>query len=224
MISGIGRTERLDAGEYSVSGFVHTDQELPELWGVFTKVPIKSECDFGKAYPTSAQPKIQSHHLIVQQATWEDSDVIAIECALYFCANIYQTVVEPKVLHERVVGSHANRNLDSFLSVGSIKTNNPALSQAYNTFVNHSLFVGYWDAPCTDLQLVVSRADYLAATGLNLEDDLKFNISHNTIPWVSDSGRQEPTELVAGFAASQNISRTFEMVAASLRNGFEIVR
>ncbi|KAK1458039.1 hypothetical protein CMEL01_15386 [Colletotrichum melonis] len=181
-----------------------------------------------------------------RKQAWEDTDITATECALHFCTNVYQSVVEQNVLKEKVLSSRSTRNPDSFLS--NWLTNQLAATKYFNTFINHSLYIGFSDAPRSDLQLVISREEYYADTGLIIDDDLRFNISHNTvgslIDWLavrlsghSDSASLDkpgmptllkyplplcmrtsntPTEIISSLAASQNISRTFEMVAASL--------
>ncbi|KAG7046952.1 pyridoxamine 5'-phosphate oxidase [Colletotrichum scovillei] len=47
MASHIGRADRLDAGEFSVFSYGHSEFEMPEPWGSFLQAPMKTECDFG---------------------------------------------------------------------------------------------------------------------------------------------------------------------------------
>ncbi|UQC83650.1 uncharacterized protein CLUP02_09146 [Colletotrichum lupini] len=376
MKNSIGRTQRLDAGEFSVYGFGRTSVKMPKPWGFFSQVAMKSKCDFGamaavwegfsdlsssetikpafdcptgnctwdpfpsvavcsacndishamnkskgktylrdeiitlpdrrnfpdsflhnytrfeipelnlsisnfdgfRAVGVNIDEEVRSAEVTARSTynpgrtltfghlqsmifsfsvmsastdyrqrkqRWEDEDVTANECALYFCTNVYQSVVEQNVLHEKVISSRANRNLDSFLTGENL--NNFTLTKAFNAYMNYSLHIGILDSPRTDLQLLISRDEYFKDTGVALEEDLRFNISHNTagslIEWIAVglTGRKDtasnvpdetellvypwaagtspgktPTDLVTSFAASQNISRTFEMVAASL--------
>ncbi|KAK1675306.1 hypothetical protein BDP55DRAFT_552815 [Colletotrichum godetiae] len=108
---------------------------------------------------------------------WEDTAITAQECALYFCTNVYQTTVKQGVLKEAVLGSHASRNLDSFLSQ---KSDEAQLSKAYNEYTNYTLNYDKSDFNRTDLQLLISPEEYRSATGLNTDNSLRFNISQNT--------------------------------------------
>lgn len=51
---------------------------------------------------------------IQSKVPWESSRPIATECALYFCTNAYQAKSQNGVLQERVVGSWAIRDQESF--------------------------------------------------------------------------------------------------------------
>ncbi|KAF3803539.1 hypothetical protein GCG54_00004710 [Colletotrichum gloeosporioides] len=141
---------------------------------------------------------------------WESTAVTAKECALYFCTNIYRSVVEQTVLKEAVLGSYSNRNLDSY-NIGADLTR----SRVLNHVLNHSLYVededlmaSGWDRKWrglisseeipaatpmlwdTDLQLLISGEEYLAATGVNQKGDLRFNITRETtytlLRWFRD--------------------------------------
>lgn len=165
---------------------------------------------------------------------WENSHPTAEECALYFCTNIYQSAVEQSVLREDVLGSFSNRNLDSYAVSKS-----PERSRAMNQYFNYSLLFKNTEMVWyTDLQLTISQEEYLAATKTSIRDDLKFNITCSTtctlLDWFLNdfSRRQDSSDaqliypdpnnnenlpaVMKILGRSQNLTKTFENVAASL--------
>lgn len=185
---------------------------------------------------------------------WENATTTAEECALYFCTNIYRSAIEQGVLRETVLGSYSNRNLDSYKIHGA----NLTRSKFVNHSFNHSLYLViedlmlsqdvrkallrdeeqtllFWD---TDLQLLISKEEYLSATGVRQVDDLRLNITRETtytlLNWFRDEfSRQKKLRndkmifpdpsidesqpaVMSALGTSSNLTRTFENVAASL--------
>lgn len=169
---------------------------------------------------------------------WEDSPATAEECALYFCTNIYRSTVQQSVLREDVLGSFANRNLDSY-DVGYVpERTSPERSRALNQQFNYSLLYGNAMVWRTDLQLTISREEYFATTKTTIGDDLRFNVTRNTtctlLDWFLNefSRRRDSSDaqliypdpnneknlpaVIDMIGKSQNLKKTFENVAASL--------
>ncbi|KAF6841144.1 hypothetical protein CPLU01_00705 [Colletotrichum plurivorum] len=167
------------------------------------------------------------------QERWNDSVVTAEECALYFCTNIYKSEVKQGVLEETVLKSYSNRNLESYTTgfpglIGNYK--------AFNQNVSYSLYnPERLDSERIDLQLVISKEDFFAATKIEETANLHFNITYNTTGSLIDYFVQEfsrppadghqliysnyPPErppIMTGLGASTNVTKTFENVAASL--------
>ncbi|KAF0332299.1 hypothetical protein GQ607_000315 [Colletotrichum asianum] len=162
---------------------------------------------------------------------WENSTVTAEECALYFCTNVYRSAVEQGVLREAVMGSYSNRNLDSY----QIMEANLTRSRILNDYLNHSLYLEFED---TDLQLYISKEEYLSTTGVRQAGDLTFNITRETtytmLSWFrNELSRRKALpskELIYPFflrletqppvihalGTSPNLTKTFENVAARL--------
>ncbi|KAF6803408.1 hypothetical protein CSOJ01_10929 [Colletotrichum sojae] len=109
---------------------------------------------------------------------WEDSEVTAEECALYFCTNIYKSEVKQSVLEETALGSYTDRNFDTY--VRNESAYGDGLSKAFNQHVSHSIYIGRTDWMRTDLQLVIAEKDVFDATGARDSGNLYFNISYNT--------------------------------------------
>lgn len=163
-----------------------------------------------------------------EEQTWSESTVSAQECALYYCTNIYRSVVELGVLSEAVLGSHSNRNPDSF----QYEYWRDEL-RGYDQVINYTLYTGKKDLYRSDLQLTISKDEYFAATQSNTSDDgLRFDISQNTTAslascffnefWEPEhqlfytKDQKERPAIMAVLGPSKNITRTFENVAASL--------
>ncbi|KAK1540357.1 hypothetical protein CPAR01_06346 [Colletotrichum paranaense] len=171
---------------------------------------------------------------------WEDATIVAHECALYFCANVYQTTIKQGALEETILGSYVNRNLDSFLSLNPHESE---LSKAYNEYTNYTLNYDKSDFNRSDLQLLISPEEYRAATGLNTENSLRFNISQNAAGSItgafanqfarrpsplskkqlvypplrrSPQVLQQQPNVITSLGASQNFTAMFEAAAAGL--------
>ena len=114
---------------------------------------------------------------------WQHAKVTAHECALYFCTNVYQAEVRQGELHERLLESYAERNLDSYVALADYDTDK---FKAYNELNNYTLdfSANGGDKPRSDLQLIIPSSSSFAATVVN-EQDLKFNISQNATTSVA---------------------------------------
>ncbi|KAF3033904.1 hypothetical protein E8E12_004997 [Didymella heteroderae] len=114
---------------------------------------------------------------LASKVVWEDTKPTATECALYLCANAYQSTSENNVVKEHLLGSWAQRTPDSYKynPDSAYFQDNPGAdawveslgSELYDARVNR-----------TDLQLVIPEkmsADYPA--------DMRrhFNVSHSFI-------------------------------------------
>jgi hypothetical protein len=115
------------------------------------------------------------------QIKWEDAKPTATECALYLCANAYESKSEDNIMKERILGSWANKvpgsygidpnpwNAASANSVGWVKILG---SNLYDPWVKR-----------TDLQLVIppSESEHLPQSVRR-----EFNVSHTFIYSVID--------------------------------------
>ncbi|KAF5497715.1 hypothetical protein CGCS363_v007756 [Colletotrichum siamense] len=169
---------------------------------------------------------------------WEDSSVSAQECALYFCTNIYQSDIVQGDLRETILGTHTDRNLDSFLAKDPQYA---ASSKWYNANTSYTLYHGKTDMNRTDLQMFISKEHYHTSTGLDVGQDLKFNISQNAAesitglfmnefarrasplatkqlvyPAVGTVGTTSQPHVIDSLGTSKNLTATFETVAASM--------
>ncbi|KAK2769185.1 hypothetical protein CKAH01_00792 [Colletotrichum kahawae] len=166
-----------------------------------------------------------------REQNWEDSTVTAEECALYFCTNVYQSAIEQGMLNEKVLGSYIIRDLDSFAIIGEPHEK----SKAFDEIANYTL-----ESPFerSDLQLVLPKEEFASKTGISEPDDIRFRITFNTtsLPrWVSAEfsrtaglwhkelifpaiqyGEPEQPFVINRLGASNNLTETFENVAASL--------
>ncbi|KAH0430437.1 hypothetical protein CcaCcLH18_07817 [Colletotrichum camelliae] len=164
---------------------------------------------------------------------WEDSSVSAQECALYFCTNIYKSDIVQGDLRETILGTYTDRNLDSFVA----KDPQYAASSKWdNANSNYTLNHDDMDMNRTDLQMFISKEHYHTSTGLDIEQDLKFNISQNaaesitglfmnefarrasplaTKQLVYPIGGSQP-HVIDSLGTSKNLTATFETVAASM--------
>ncbi|KAH7312701.1 hypothetical protein B0I35DRAFT_437558 [Stachybotrys elegans] len=166
--------------------------------------------------------------------SWQDASVTAQECALYFCTNIYQSVVNNGVLSEEVLESHAIRNLDSFTAL------DPDTSESFkefNEYFNYTLNFGALGVLRSDLQMTIPEESVLSRAG----DDngaLRFNVSQNAIVTLTslfmnrfarrphplalkqlvypdiDIQRQQQPSVILSLGTSPNITSTFDNVAA----------
>ena len=114
---------------------------------------------------------------LASKGVWEDSRPTATECALYLCANAYQSTSEDNLVREQLLGSWAQRTTDSYKY-------NPE-----NAYFPDNSGAGAWveslgsklyDARVnrTDLQLVIP--DELS-TNYPADMRRKFNVSHSFI-------------------------------------------
>lgn len=166
---------------------------------------------------------------------WEDSSVSAQECALYFCTNIYQSDIVQGDLRETVLGTYTDRNLDSLLATDPQYA---ASSKWDNSNSSYTLYHGKRDMNRTDLQMFISKENYHRSTGLDIEQNVKFNISQNAAESITGlfmnefARRASPLEtkqltypaagstsqphVIDSLGTSKNLTATFETVAASM--------
>jgi hypothetical protein len=167
------------------------------------------------------------------ESSWEDSTPIAMECALYLCANAYNASVERSRLTEQILGSWAIREPGSWKSSDWFRPTgedgdyekwdekHPSLSHQMS---DHAMFR-------TDLQLSIPQ-DQLAKLAPNLTD--KFNITQGTIAstqkflldWIPSPNKlivypiyhnkNQHSPLAQVLWSSTNITTTFDNVAQSL--------
>jgi len=106
---------------------------------------------------------------------WEDTPVLAGECALYYCINAYASTVKNGELAETVVGSWAKKTPRSYSSVQDRETVD-AYTAHYNNTLDYVNIGGDFDR--TDLQLYIPPD----VAGLGFDPgSVKFNVTHNTI-------------------------------------------
>lgn len=112
---------------------------------------------------------------------WQDTSIVATECALYFCTNLYNSSVVMGQLQENVTATWSQRNLDSYLmkSDGSIGTASN-VSKAWNEVENYTWILEYGDVSREDLQLYIQESDL---TNLSVQNsiNLKLNVTQGAI-------------------------------------------
>ncbi|KAI1777457.1 esterase-like activity of phytase-domain-containing protein [Hypoxylon cercidicola] len=109
--------------------------------------------------------------------------VSATECALYFCVNTLESVVENGVLHERVVASWHQRDMKSYLFSGDPKDTNSGFS-SYEAWNNHSLYPSH-SRDVVREDLVVEIDD---EAGRQHEPGHPFKLTQNTIVTTTING------------------------------------
>ncbi|KAI9172581.1 hypothetical protein HJFPF1_02087 [Paramyrothecium foliicola] len=167
------------------------------------------------------------------RTSWEKSKVVATECALYFCTNVYKSMVVQGVLEDTVQESYAMRNPDSFLP---FEEKDAELFKAYDEALNYSIHVGGADVLRSDLQLIIPSNAELSKTTKE-EGDLRFNISQNAVATITslfsqkfalqplpfwdkqliypdpESVRSTQPAVILSLGTSSDIARTFENAA-----------
>ncbi|EMD87167.1 hypothetical protein COCC4DRAFT_84582 [Bipolaris maydis ATCC 48331] len=163
------------------------------------------------------------------KVSWESSHPVATECALYLCANAYQTKSENSILHEHVVTSWAIKNPDSNKIIRPLKPGQEDDIDAdgydlYNPSVNlerHDLLL---DIPqdqgiATDVQhvnishtMIRSTIDYLKAFTSYTRRDSKTPASLIVFPYP------DSPPFVDALWDSESLNKTFQNVASSLTN------
>ncbi|TDZ37100.1 hypothetical protein CTRI78_v011176 [Colletotrichum trifolii] len=159
---------------------------------------------------------------------WEEDDVSALECALYYCAKLYNSTVSQGILNEKILDKHTKRDLDSYRKPGETLER----ARAFNKYFNYTLDFRGLDFNRTDLQLVIPRNSSFARV-LLADEDIKLNITQNTaasIPYIfrtlfssTDgpplvypvSGAQQ-SPVILSLGRSPNLTATFETVAGSM--------
>lgn len=167
---------------------------------------------------------------------WEETPIIATECNLHFCVNIYESMVESGVIAERIVGSWSERAPDSWGST----TLSPQDVQSWNQRINSTLAPGF-DITRTDLQMVIPKDEAAQIPQLPPNTALSFNVSQAAIvsttlwivgefkgsaglsgsvdelayPLIGDQATMQPA-ISTVLAQSGNLSAMFDSVALSM--------
>ncbi|KAF1943005.1 hypothetical protein EJ02DRAFT_151884 [Clathrospora elynae] len=169
---------------------------------------------------------------------WELSQVAATECAVYFCANAYQTKSQNSVPEEDVVGSWAIRDPSSHAinHVDDRDSQKPS-QDAWNAAEGSKLYDPVIDFPRYDLRLVIPTEQSKAFPSTMVRE---FNVSHtlirSTIQYLDEITHRDDivTQMEYDYASpvaypdinspafidalwnSTNLTATFENVAKSL--------
>jgi len=88
------------------------------------------------------------------ETLWEDTDVIAGECVLYLCTNLYNSVVSNQVLDEVILGTWSNRDAGSY----QLTQPNAEFTVPFDKYLTFSLYdtrVENGFASRTDLHLTI---------------------------------------------------------------------
>ncbi|KAI8285484.1 hypothetical protein K4K56_009317 [Colletotrichum sp. SAR 10_98] len=93
-----------------------------------------------------------------------------------------------------------DRNLDSFLAKDPQYA---ASSKWYNANTSYTLYHGKTDMNRTDLQMFISKEHFHTSTGLDVEQDLKFNISQNAAESITGLFMNEFARRASPLAAKQ---------------------
>lgn len=108
-----------------------------------------------------------------RQLNWEDGKPEATECAIYLCANAYETRSENSIVKERVLGSWVHKTPGSHAAIPSTRENNTEAAEAWVKKLGDMLFDGQVNR--TDLQLLIPEEE---STQLPLNIHREFNVSH----------------------------------------------
>lgn len=165
------------------------------------------------------------------KVAWNASRPTATECALYFCANMYEGASRDGKLEEIILSSWVNRNSSSYQANSSSTLFEPGpAADAWVVEHGDTLFDGY--VPRTDLQLFIPKEESPNVMSFTRS----FNISYAFIMSMTDflmdftAGTGDdgqltypaPKDGVSPLASvlwdSNNLTQTFENVATSLTN------
>ncbi|KAI0161087.1 hypothetical protein GGR52DRAFT_586393 [Hypoxylon sp. FL1284] len=162
---------------------------------------------------------------------WEDTPIVATECALYFCTNAYQSVVENGALREDIIASWAGRDFSSYQITN---TNSAEEFVQFEKWNNYSLYFKDGDYPRTSLELFIPKED-LRKHGLPDDVTQRFNLTENTVgstthfvneqllssemvwPFQGDQALDQ-TPISEALYQSTNLSATFDQVAWTVSN------
>ncbi|KAI1502035.1 hypothetical protein F5X99DRAFT_427659 [Biscogniauxia marginata] len=157
--------------------------------------------------------------------------ITAIECALYFCVNAYESVVERGILSERIISAWSERDPGSF-QCGS---RNILECEAYERWSNHSLYMSppslgdfdrtdleflrpanstFWPPEDTTTRFRLTLSTILSTT--QFVNDVFFTDSM-IWPLRGDSNVYPPIGQALIYH-SKNLSETFENAAQALSN------
>ncbi|KAJ4317697.1 hypothetical protein N0V84_007216 [Fusarium piperis] len=168
------------------------------------------------------------------ETTWQDTQVTAQECGLYFCINEYETSLEQGVLKERVVNSWTNKTADSH---HPHPDETGRQYREYREYLNNTLdmFPDYINL--TDLQLFVPSEHNRSSIkktfnitqpsiallfnnirqGIQELNYLNYTRWDGTETFIYPSfGLNRPPAMVFGLGEAGNVSASVEKVALSL--------
>ncbi|KAI0120067.1 hypothetical protein GGR51DRAFT_496163 [Nemania sp. FL0031] len=115
--------------------------------------------------------------------TWQETEVTASECALFFCANLYQVEMRNGILQEQLITSWSNRTRASYIAMTNT-TDDATVQYLENTThfdLNHTHYL-YESAGVDflrgDVEIAIPKNDRIRY-GIPL--DTKFGLSQNSI-------------------------------------------
>ncbi|KAK8019421.1 hypothetical protein PG990_004559 [Apiospora arundinis] len=166
---------------------------------------------------------------------WNETQVTATECALYFCTNAYRSGVRGGKLYEDIIASWSNRvpdsyfpsdNQDAWRDIYSTEYRND-MWHTYEQYINHSLSTAGAYHLLDDLQLQIPKEE-MARYEVRDNVTLLFNVTQNTIEstlsifqnFFSDPlvyGKSEFGSVTAStLYRSANLSETFAGAARAM--------
>jgi hypothetical protein len=174
------------------------------------------------------------------KASWNQSKPIATECALYMCANAYQTKSENNILQDEVIGSWAIRDPSSYQVTSVFNQTN---ASAWAAAQGYKLYEPLLSFGHEDLRLLLppDDLDKLNITTRNV------NITHKFIRTITESfitlstrtnflgGTPKNSTAVLAFPdvdspgvmdalwKSTNLTSTFDSVAKSITNNIRSI-
>ncbi|KAI1075947.1 hypothetical protein F5B20DRAFT_557630 [Whalleya microplaca] len=160
---------------------------------------------------------------------WDETNVTATECALFFYVNAYESVVQKGVLTERIVGSWSERDPASYQDTSGAHD-----FDQYEEWNNHSLYSESGDFVRSDLELFIPQSDAEAYT---LPENMtsRFRLTERTVgstthfvneqllkesmafPFKGQPTRGQPP-VGQSLYQSNNLSATFDKVAWTVSN------
>ncbi|KAI1134397.1 hypothetical protein F5Y05DRAFT_235155 [Hypoxylon sp. FL0543] len=162
------------------------------------------------------------------QLTWGETPVSATECALYFCVNTYESVVEKGVLTERIVASWAERDFASYHDVDGSDD-----FEIYESWNNHSLYSAVGDFRRSDLELYIPE-ESIEKYDLPGNVTRRFRLTENTVgstihfvneqlldadmAWPPGGTHVVISPVAQALYQSENVSATFDRVAWTVSN------
>ncbi|GAP84406.2 putative pyridoxamine 5 -phosphate oxidase [Rosellinia necatrix] len=115
--------------------------------------------------------------------TWQETEVVASECALFFCVNLYQAEMRNGLLKEQVITSWSDRKSASYIAMANTThdiTTPPFENEAQFDF-NHTHYLYdsvEVDFLRQDVEMTIPQNDRIQY-GIPL--DTKFGLSQNTV-------------------------------------------
>ncbi|KAI0830977.1 hypothetical protein F5Y06DRAFT_203004 [Hypoxylon sp. FL0890] len=158
---------------------------------------------------------------------WDETPVSGTECALYFCVNAYESVVEKGILMEKTMISLAERDYGTYRDVKGTGE-----LDAYERWNNYSLYTN-GDYPRSDLELFIPE-ESMRKYGLPGNVTRRFKLTENTVgstvhfandqllyagmTWPPAGGVEKASPVAQALYQSENISAIFDKVAWTVSN------